>query len=196
VPRSKNARRLHSPNTPSWRGAQSKKKHRDNFTLLYFTLLYFTLPYLTLPYLTSRTFRSKKREYLKGKINELETNNKNKNIRHSYIGINELKKGYQPRVNIIKNENGNLLAVPQSVLNRWKNFFNQVLHVRWVHDVWQMDVRTSELLVSEPNLVEIETAIGKLKRCKPPGTDQIPAELIKPAGKLLSDTCPIQNGLK
>jgi hypothetical protein len=32
---------LHSPNTPSWRGAQLKK-HRDNFTLLYFTLLYFT----------------------------------------------------------------------------------------------------------------------------------------------------------
>jgi hypothetical protein len=26
---------------------------------------------------TSRTFRNKKREYLKGKINELETNNKN-----------------------------------------------------------------------------------------------------------------------
>jgi hypothetical protein len=27
---------------------------------------------------TSRTFRKNKREYLKGKINELETNNKNK----------------------------------------------------------------------------------------------------------------------
>jgi hypothetical protein len=30
---------------------------------------------------TIRTFRNKKREYLKGKIIELETNNKNKNIR-------------------------------------------------------------------------------------------------------------------
>jgi hypothetical protein len=30
---------------------------------------------------TSRTFRKKKREYLKGKISELETDNKNKNIR-------------------------------------------------------------------------------------------------------------------
>jgi hypothetical protein len=30
---------------------------------------------------TSRIFRDKKREYLKGKINELKTNNKNKNIR-------------------------------------------------------------------------------------------------------------------
>jgi hypothetical protein len=39
----------------------------------------------------------------------LKSNNKNKNIRDLYRGINELKKGYQPRINIIKDENGNLL---------------------------------------------------------------------------------------
>jgi hypothetical protein len=27
---------LHSPNTPSWRGAQLKEKHRDNFTFTFF----------------------------------------------------------------------------------------------------------------------------------------------------------------
>jgi hypothetical protein len=53
------------------------------------------------------------REYLKDKINELETNNKNKNIRYLYRGINEFKKGYQPRINIIKDKNGNLLADPR-----------------------------------------------------------------------------------
>jgi hypothetical protein len=74
---------------------------------------------------TSRAFRNKKREYLKDKINELETNNKNKNIRDLCRGINESKKGYQPRINIIKDTNGNLLADPQNVLNMWKNFFNQ-----------------------------------------------------------------------
>jgi hypothetical protein len=36
---------------------------------------------------TSRTFRNKKREYLKDKINELQTNNK-KDIRYLYRGIN------------------------------------------------------------------------------------------------------------
>jgi hypothetical protein len=61
---------------------------------------------------TSKTFRKKKRAYMKGKINKLVTNNKNKNIRHLYRGINEFKKGYQPRINIIKDENGNLLADP------------------------------------------------------------------------------------
>jgi hypothetical protein len=67
---------------------------------------------------TTRIFRNEKREHLKGKINELETNNKNKNIRDLYRGINEFKKGYQPRINIIKYENGNLLADPQNILNR------------------------------------------------------------------------------
>jgi hypothetical protein len=36
----------------------------------------------------SRHFRNKKREYLKDKINELATNNKNKNIIDLYRGIN------------------------------------------------------------------------------------------------------------
>jgi hypothetical protein len=111
---------------------------------------------------TSRTFRNKKREYLKDKINELETNNKNKNIRDLYRGINKFKKGYQPRINIIKDENDDLLADPQNVLNRWKNFFNHVLNVCGVHDVRQMDIHTAEPLVPEPSLVEVEIAVEKL----------------------------------
>jgi hypothetical protein len=69
----------------------------------------------------SRTFSTKK-----DKINEPETNNKTKNIRDLYSGTNEFKKGYQPRINIIKDANGKLLAHPHSVFNRWKNFFNHV----------------------------------------------------------------------
>jgi chemotaxis methyl-accepting protein methylase len=39
----------------------------------------------------SRHFKNKKREYLKDRINEFATNNKNKNIRDLYRGINELR---------------------------------------------------------------------------------------------------------
>jgi prolipoprotein diacylglyceryltransferase len=100
-------------------------------------------------------------------------------------GINEFKEGYQLRINIIKDENGNLLADPQSVLNRWKNFFNQVINVHGVHDVRQMDIHTAEQSVPEPSLVEVEIVIGKLKSYKSPGTDNIPAELIKAGGETL-----------
>jgi hypothetical protein len=64
-------------------------------------------------------------------------------------------------------------------LNSWKNLFNQVLNIHGVHDVRQMDIHMAESLVPELSLVEVEIAIGKLKRYKSLGTDQIPAELIK-----------------
>jgi hypothetical protein len=49
-----------------------------------------------------------------------------------------------------------------SVLNGWKNSFNQVLNVHGVHDVRQMDVHIAEPLMPELSLVEVETAIWKL----------------------------------
>ena len=46
----------------------------------------------------SRHFRNKKKAYLRAKIEELETNSKINNIRDLYRGINDMKKGYQPRM--------------------------------------------------------------------------------------------------
>jgi hypothetical protein len=91
---------------------------------------------------------------------------------------------HQPRINIIKDENGNLLPDPKSV-NRWKIFFNQVLNVHGAHDVRQKDIHRAEPLMPVPNLVKVEIAIGKLKSCKSPGSDQILAELIKAGGETL-----------
>jgi hypothetical protein len=73
----------------------------------------------------SRHFMNKKREYLKDKINELATNSKNKNTRYPYRGVNEFKRGYQPRNNLVKDENGELLADSHNILNMWKNYFPQ-----------------------------------------------------------------------
>jgi len=84
---------------------------------------------------TSRTFRNKKKkkvEYLKEKINELETYGKNKSIR-DYRSINECKKGNHPRNNLVKNENCDLLADSHGILNRWKNYFCQLLNVHCVN---------------------------------------------------------------
>jgi hypothetical protein len=62
-----------------------------------------------------RHFRNKKREYLKEKISELESNNKNKNSRDLYRGINEFKKVYQPRTNLVKDGKGDLLSDPHNI---------------------------------------------------------------------------------
>jgi hypothetical protein len=84
---------------------------------------------------SSRYFRNKKREYLKDKINELATNSTNKNIRDLYRGINGFKRGYQPRNNLVKDEYEDLLADSHNILNRWKNYFYQLLNVNNVSDI-------------------------------------------------------------
>jgi hypothetical protein len=48
-----------------------------------------------------------------------------------------------------------------------------------------MDIHTAEPLVSEPSLVEVQIAIGNFKSYKSPGTENIPAELIKAGGETL-----------
>ena len=66
----------------------------------------------------SRHFRNKKKEYLKARIGGLETDSKIKNIRDLYRGINDFKKGYQPRTYIVKNEKGDLVTDSHSILDR------------------------------------------------------------------------------
>jgi hypothetical protein len=84
----------------------------------------------------SRHFRNKKRKYLKDKINELAMNSKNKNIRDLYRGINEFKRGHQARSNLVKYENGDLLADSNNTANRWKSYFSQLLNVHNVTSTW------------------------------------------------------------
>jgi hypothetical protein len=92
------------------------------------------------------------------KINELATNSKNKNIRDLYRRINEFKRGYQLRNNLVKDENGGLLADFHSILKRWKNYFSQLLNVHNISDVRQIEAHTAEPLVLGPSRLEIEIA--------------------------------------
>jgi hypothetical protein len=87
----------------------------------------------------------KKREYLKEKINELETNIKNKNIRDLYKGINELKKGYQPRTNIVKDANGDLLADYRNIFEQMKKYICQLRNVYGVK-IRQTEMHTAEII--------------------------------------------------
>jgi hypothetical protein len=95
--------------------------HRDNFAILIIIIiiriiLYYFTKYYKRQWLrdpneidgdnlsnvrreASRHLANKRREYLKDKIKELATKSKNKNIRDLHRGINECKRGYQPRSN-------------------------------------------------------------------------------------------------
>jgi hypothetical protein len=122
---------------------------------------------------------------MKDKINELATNSKNKDIRDLYRGISEFKNGYQPRGNLVNNGNGDLHADSHNILNRWKNYFSQLLNVHTVSDVRQIEVYTAEPLVPGPSCLEVEIAIATLKKYKSPGCDQILAELVQEESEIL-----------
>jgi hypothetical protein len=47
-----------------------------------------------------------------------------------YRGINEFKKGHQPRTNLVKDERGDLVEDPHKILNRWKNSLSAVERTR------------------------------------------------------------------
>jgi hypothetical protein len=85
----------------------------------------------------------------------------------------------------VKDENGDLLADSHNILNRWKNYFSQLLNVHNVSDVRQIEEHMAIPLGTGPSRLEVEIAIAKLKKYKSPGSDQILAELIQAGGEML-----------
>jgi hypothetical protein len=85
----------------------------------------------------------------------------------------------------VKHENGNLLADSHSILNRWKNYFSQLLNIHRDSYVRQIEMHTAEPLVSDPSLSEVEIATAKLKRYKSSGSVQIPEEHFQAGGKVI-----------
>ena len=97
-----------------------------------------------------------------------------------YRGINEFKKGYQPRI-----QYGIRRAIwLQTVSLFWlgEGMISQLFNVHGFSDVRQTEINTAEPLMSEPSDFGVEMAIEKLKRNKSPGIDQTSAVLIKARG--------------
>jgi hypothetical protein len=123
----------------------------------------------------SRHLRNKRREYPEDNINNQTAS---KNTRDLHRGINEFKNGYPHRTNLVKDEKGDLFADSHGILNKWKNYFSQLLNVHRVSDIIWLEIHTAKPLVPEPGPFEIEIAVEKLKRYKSPGIDKILAVLI------------------
>jgi hypothetical protein len=81
----------------------------------------------------------------------LKGNSKNKNIRDLYRGINEFKRGYQSRSNVMKDEYGVLLVDSHNILKRWKNYFSQLLNMYRVSDVRQTEIYTADTFALFPS---------------------------------------------
>jgi hypothetical protein len=54
-------------------------------------------------------------------------------MRYLYRGINDFRKGYQPRTNIVKDEKGYLTKDSHTILARWRKHSYQLLNVHGVN---------------------------------------------------------------
>jgi hypothetical protein len=62
-----------------------------------------------------------------------------------------------------------------NIVSGWMNYLCQLLNAQRVGGIKHTEIQTAEPFVPEPSISEV--AIGKLKRYKSPGTNQIPGEL-------------------
>jgi hypothetical protein len=81
--------------------------------------------------------------------------------------------------NLVKDENGELLANSHRILNRWKNYYSHSFNVHRVSDVRQIEIHIAEPLGPDPSPFEFEIVVENLKRYKSPGSNKIPAGLIQ-----------------
>jgi hypothetical protein len=72
-------------------------------------------------------------------------------------------KGYQPRTDLVNDQKGDLHVDPHKIVNRWMNYFCQLLNVQRWGGIRQTEIQTAEPFVPEPSISEVEVAIGKLK---------------------------------
>jgi hypothetical protein len=82
-----------------------------------------------------------------------------------------LKRGYQHRSNLVKDENGDLLAESNTILNRRKSCFSHLLNVYYICEIKQIETYTAGPLVPGLSHIDFHISIAKLENYKSPGSD-------------------------
>lgn len=135
-----------------------------------------------------RLFRKKKREYFKGKLDNIQTAFNNKDAKNFYREVKCLKESFKPFINLVKDKDGKIVGNKTLVLERWSEFYEQHFKkssesAKEQETNFDMGVVSVEPYIEPPAYVEIEIALDRMKNGKAPGLDQIPAEFIKYGGE-------------
>jgi len=74
-------------------------------------------------------------------ITSINKKNKRQYQLHLQRHVQRIRKIYQPRTNIVKDEKGNFFTDSHSIMSRWRDHFSQLLNVHGVNDVRQMEIQ-------------------------------------------------------
>jgi hypothetical protein len=134
----------------------------------------------------SEYFMKKKRECTK-KIIYLQQTEHQIPATEAYMS---LKKGYQPTINSVKQEKGDLLADSHSTTKRWKKYLT-------AKKIYRALTKSCKLKTMQPNQYHLslsarkaDISVHKFKQSNLPGTDKRTAEIIQAGhGPLCSEVC-------
>ena len=129
--------------------------------------------------------RKDKKNFLIEKCETIEDLKSKNRSREMYNDIKSLTKTFQPRLGVIKDENGKTLTESEKIADRWKRYCEDMFtNYQPTDEDQHRKAKVTER--EEPNLpplkTEIEWAIKSLKDRKSPGCDNIQAEMIKASG--------------
>jgi hypothetical protein len=97
-----------------------------------------------------------------------------------------LKKSFQSRTTFCRNTNGDLIGGEQQVLDRWTEYFEDIVSNKIMQSTNNETVCFGpELHIPEPTTTEVYDTVRKMKDNRAPGEDAITAELIKKGRKRL-----------
>lgn len=144
--------------------------------------------YKTLRRQEKRLHRRKKRELQDRTLLELERLQSAHESRKFYKQINNQRRGFNPRLNMCRAQDGSLLAAKHDVLNRFREHFDSLYNGvgEEAADIDYSFLNDDGRNLATPTFEEVSAAISSLKNNKAPGPDNIPAELLKWGGEELA----------
>ncbi|XP_054287945.1 uncharacterized protein LOC129003672 [Macrosteles quadrilineatus] len=140
---------------------------------------------------TNKFLRRKKRQYIKSLLDRAEEENTANNAKDFYRKVRFFKKGFTPCTYGIKNKEGQLLTESVKVLERWREYFEELLNVDEITPTEEENQNNEDIyfyvepFIETPTKEEVQYAIKSLKNDKAPERDEITADIIKRGGNII-----------
>ena len=109
------------------------------------------------------TNRRKKREKIEEELREIEENRAHGKTRKQFQGIKRMRNGFQPRMNLIRNKEGNIIVGREEIQRRWIEYFEELFNCPPPHNpVDEIEIEGNTDNVDAPKQEETADSIREL----------------------------------